>query len=129
MHNIIFPVVFVLVNYAFIKLFLAYVLFYNNLIIIHEWEIIVVRSTLLFVDDIEFLDIHKITKVDTYCRGIVPNILNFWKLVIEQQREQVRAFHCVPDLSRALQVINDEKQRTIQESKKTYVVSKSNMKK
>lgn len=126
---IIFPVVFIFVNYAFIKLFLAYVSFYNNLIIIYEWQLIVVNSTLLFVDDIEFLDILKATKIDTYCRWIIPNLLNFWKLVIEQQREQVRAFHCVPDLSRSIQIINDEKQRTIEEWKKTYLVSKSNMKK
>jgi hypothetical protein len=48
-------------------------------------------------------------------------------LVIEQQREQVRRFRYISHPHKALQIINEEKLRTIEERKKTFVVSKPNM--
>jgi len=127
-HFFLFPTIFFLVNYAFIKLILWYIKFYNDLLIIYKWELIVIKSSLLFRDNIEFIDINKITKLDTYCRWFVPNILWFWNLVAEQQRDEVRTFHFVPEPFKALQIINEEKQKVMEDMKKRYIVSESKYK-
>lgn len=120
----LFPLTFLFVNYAFIKLILWYIKFYNDLLIIYDWQLIVIKSSLFFVDNIEFIDINKITKSDTYCRGLIPNILWFWNLVVEQQRDEVRTFHFVSEPFTALQILNEEKQKTIEDRKKRYIVDK-----
>ena len=127
-HIFLFPAIFILVNYAFIKLILWYIKFYNDLLIIHEWQLIVIKSSLFFMDNIEFIDINKITKLDTYCRWLVSNILWFWNLVTEQQRDEVRTFHFIPDPFKALQILNEEKQRTITERKEKYIIPEPNKK-
>ena len=128
-YLLLFPSIFILVNYAFFKLVLWYIKFYNDLLVIHDGQLIVIKSSLLFMDNIEFIDINKITKLDTYCRWLIPNIMWFWNLVAEQQRDEVRTFHFVPEPFRALQILKDEKQWTIEERKKTYMVSKPKIKK
>ncbi|MDP2091186.1 MAG: hypothetical protein Q8K30_06350 [Candidatus Gracilibacteria bacterium] len=75
----------------------------------------------MFVDDIEFIDISKITKIDTYTRGIIANIIGFGNLVIEQQREQVRIFNYIPDARKALHIINAEKEKIAEKDSKNKV--------
>jgi len=116
-YYFIFPIIFILVNYAFIKLVLSYIKFYNDLLIISNWQLIVIKASLLFKDDIEFIDINKITKIDTYCRWIISNIIWYWVLVVEQQRDQVREFHYVPNSRKALHLIKDEKVKFIDNNK------------
>jgi hypothetical protein len=125
-YLLLFPSIFILVNYAFFKLLLWYIKFYNDLLIVYDWQLIVIKSSLLFKDDIEFIDINKITKLDTYCRWLIPNIFQFWNLVVEQQRDQVREFHFIPEPFKALQILKEEKQRTIDERKNTYLIDKTN---
>lgn len=119
-----FPLTFMLVNYAFIKLVLWYIKFYNDLLVIYDWQLIVIKTSLFFKNDIEFIDINKVTKLDTFCRWLIPNILVYWNLVVEQQRDQVRTFSYISEPFEALQILNEEKLKTIEERKKTYIVSK-----
>ncbi len=128
-HFLFYPTVFLLINYAFIKLVLSYIKYYNNLLIIHNWQLIVIQSSLFFKDDIEFIDINKITKLDTYCRWLVPNLLWYGNLVVEQQRDEPRLFHFVPELYKALHILKEEKQRTIEERKERYMISEEEHKK
>jgi|SaaInlStandDraft_5_1057022.scaffolds.fasta_scaffold08073_3 hypothetical protein len=116
-YYLLFPIIFLLLNYAFIKLILYYIVFYNNLLIINNWQIIVIKSSLFFRDDIEIIDINKITKMDIFCRGIFLNMIWFWNLVIEQQRDQVRAFHFIENPHLALQIIKDAKDIVIENDK------------
>ena len=116
-HFLLFPIIFILINYAFIYLLLGYIRFYNDLLIIHDWQLIVIKTSLLFKDNIEFIDINKVTKLDTYCKWLIPNIFWFWNLVVEQQRDEVREFHFIPDLFKALNLLKEEKNRTIEGSK------------
>ena len=113
----VFPAIFFLVNYAFIKILLWYIKFYNDLLIIHDRHFIVIKSSLLFKDDIEIIDVNKITKLDTYCRWLIPNILSFWNLVVEQQRDEVREMHFVPEPFKALKLLQDEKQKILNDIK------------
>jgi len=114
---IILPLSFVVLNYAFIKLILYYIAYYNNLLIFHEDKIIVIKSTLLDTDNVEIIDLHKITKIDAYANGIIPNILGYGTLVIEQQREKVREFWYIPKPYKAITCINDKKERSIEKNK------------
>lgn len=116
-HYVLFPIIFLLVNYAFIKLILSYINFYNDLLIIHEGQLIVINATLFFVDDIEFIDVAKITKIDTYTRWLIANIIWFWILTVEQQRDQVREFDYIPDARRALHIIKAEKDKVHENDK------------
>jgi len=124
-HFLLFPIILFLVNYAFIKLILWYIKFYNDLLIINKWELIVIKSSLFFKDNIEFIEINKITKLDTYCKWFIPNIFWFWNLVAEQQRDEVRTFHFVPKPFKALQILNEEKQKINEDMKKRYLVDET----
>ena len=115
-YFLLFLSIFLLINYAFINLALGYIEFYNDLLIIHDWQLIVIKSTLLFKDDIEFIEVNKITKLDTFCRGIVPNVFSYWNLVVEQQRDEVRLFPFVPEPFKALKILKDEKDRFLKKS-------------
>ena len=116
-HYFLFPLIFLLVNYAFIKLALGYIKYYNDLLVINKWHLIVIKSSFIYKDNIEFIDINKITKLDTYCNWIIPNFVWFWNLVVEQQRDEVRTFHFVPEPFKALQILNEEKQKILEELK------------
>lgn len=110
---LLFPIIFILLNYAFLKLILYYIEYYNNLIILHKDQIIVIKSTLLEKDYVEMIDIHRITKLDTYCKWIIPNILWYGALVIEQQRDKVREFNYIPKPYKAINVLKESKRDLI----------------
>ncbi len=107
-YYVFFPLILILINYSFIKLILYYIKFYNDLLIVSNWQLIVINSSLLFVDDIEFIDISKITKIDTYTRWMIANIIWYWILVVEQQRDQVKEFDYIPNARKALHIIKNE---------------------
>ncbi|MDD2871586.1 MAG: hypothetical protein PHS49_06360 [Candidatus Gracilibacteria bacterium] len=113
-NYLFFPVIFLIVNYSFIRLILSYINFYNDLLIIHEGQLIVINATLYFIDDIEFIDISKVTKIDTFTRGFIANIIGFGNLIVEQQRDQVREFEYIPDARKALHIIKNEKENILE---------------
>jgi hypothetical protein len=102
-----------------------YIKFYNDLLVIYKWHLIVIKSSLIYKDNIEFIDINKITKLDTYCKWLTANLIWFWNLVAEQQRDELRTFHFVPKPFKALQLINDEKHKIEEEMKKRYIVEEN----
>jgi hypothetical protein len=112
-----FPIIMILVYYAFIKLTLWYVKYYNNLLIIYDNKIIVIKTSLYLKDDVEFIDIRNITKIDTFCRWFFSNLFRYWTLVVEQQRDQVREFHFIPKPHRIIQLINEAKRAIINKTK------------
>jgi len=123
----LFPAVFLLINYALIKLVLWYIKYYNNLLVIHDGQLIIIETSLFFKNNIEFIDINKITKLDILCKWVIPNLLSYWTLLVEQQSNVVKDFIYISEPFIALQLINEEKQRTIKDRKKTYIVSKTNI--
>ena len=65
---VLFLLAFSLMNYSFLKLILYFIRYYNALIIIHEDKIVIIRSSLIMMDDIEIINSRKITKVDKFAR-------------------------------------------------------------
>ncbi len=88
-----------------------YIKYYNNLIIFYKQQIIVIKSSLLWTDNVEIVDLHKITKLDTFCNWIMPNLLWYWILVLEQQRDEVREFWYVPNPHKAISFLNEEREK------------------
>lgn len=108
---IILPLSFILLNYAFIKLILYYIAFYNNLLIFHDDNIIVIKSTLLDTDNVEIIDLHKVTKIDAFATWFAANIFGYGTLVIEQQREKVREFFYVPKPYKAISHLKEARDK------------------
>lgn len=131
----ILAIIFALTTYAFIKLVLNIIWYNFNIIIFIRNKVILIRSTILLVDDVEIIDISKIMKVDVECRGIIPNMLNYWHLTIEQQKNDVRVFHFVPDPYQALKILEmhrdmvhskhpEIRQNIIERIKKSWLLQK-----
>ncbi|MDD2907085.1 MAG: hypothetical protein PHH98_00445 [Candidatus Gracilibacteria bacterium] len=116
-HYILLPLAFIMLNYSFIKLILYYIGYYNNLLIFHEDKIIVIKSTLLDTDNVEIIDLHKITKIDAFANGIFANIFGYGTLVIEQQRDKVREFWYVPKPYKAISMLNEVKEKNLEKNK------------
>lgn len=89
-------IVSLILNYAFYKLVIWLIWYYNNLIIFIWNKIIFISSTLIMKDDLEIIDLKKVMKIDMTRRWIFANVLGFWHLIIEQQKNDVRIFHFIP---------------------------------
>lgn len=123
---VFFPVLFLILNYTFIKLILDFIEYYNNIVIIKWDQIVVVKSTLLFKDDMEILDVYKNTKIDSFTRWFFWNVLSFWDVVIEQQRDELRTFHFIPKPHKALAILKEQRDKVLNERKKKYIVKDDN---
>jgi len=105
-----FIVVFSLLNYAFINLISSIVEYYNDLIILHQDQIIILKSSLILKDDMEIVDIHKVQKIDWFKRWLLQNLLGYWNIVIEQQKNDVRVFHFISKPHKILGLLREQKE-------------------
>jgi hypothetical protein len=112
---IVFPIVLLMLNYAFLKLILYIISYYGNLVILYNHNVILLRTTLIKVNYIEIINLDKITKFDMYIHWIIPNIMWYWTLVIEQNRETVRELNFVPDPNRVVRIIAKMKKGPLNE--------------
>jgi len=104
----IFMFTFVILNYAFLKFILSLINYHNNIIIIHEKKISIIRSTLILKDDMEAIDPMTIKKIDSVSRGIIWNTLGYWNLVIEQM-DHMRTFHFIPHPEDLIHILREQK--------------------
>ncbi len=106
---VIFPVVFVFINYAFLKLILENIRYFNDLLILKENSVIVIKTSLIDTDNVEIIDLDKITKIDTTMTWIIPNLLAYWDLVLEQFKDRTRIFHHIYKPYRLANLIKEAK--------------------
>jgi hypothetical protein len=104
----VFPVVLVLANYAILQFALNVVKYYNKLVIVVRDRIIIITSSLILKEDIEILELSKVMKIDVECHGLLANVLNYGSLIIEQQKNDVRIMHLVPDPFTVLRIIREK---------------------
>lgn len=119
---ILFPLIFILVNYSFIKLILGVIEFYNYLFIICWDQIFIINASLFMRNDIEVIDAFKIIKVDAYSRGIIPNIFSYGKLIIELQTREERLFRFMPKPYTLLKYLQEQREQVLENRKKKYIV-------
>lgn len=104
----IFPAVLILINYAMFQLAFGVVKYHNKLIIVVRDRIILISSSLILKEDIEIMELSKVMKIDVECHGLLPNVLNFGMLIIEQQKNDVRTMRLVPDPFTVLRIIREK---------------------
>ncbi len=118
--------IFIIVNYAFIKFILDIIEYYNDLIIVSDDHIFIIKSSLILKDDLEIIDSYRVMKTDAYCHWFLANIFWYWNLVIEQQKDDVRVFHFIPSPYKVLKILRDQKKFVLDERKKKYIVTDEN---
>ncbi|EKE26826.1 MAG: hypothetical protein ACD_4C00138G0015 [uncultured bacterium (gcode 4)] len=112
-----FPTIFFIFNYAFIK-FMGWLIFYfNDLVILLKDKIIILKSSIFLMDDLEIIDISKVMKIDIHCHWFLSNLIWFWNLIIEQQRDELRILHFIPKPYSVFQILRE---------KTTYIQTKNN---
>lgn len=120
---IFFLFVFWTLNYAFLSLILSIIEYYFDLMIVYKDQIVSIKCSLLFRDDIEIIDAYRIMKVDGYSRGLMQNIFGFGNLIIEQQKDDSKIFHFMPKPYRILLIIQKQRDNLLAERKKKYIVA------
>lgn len=92
---IILPILIGSINYLFFCIIFEGIYFYGKIILIGKPSIIILHTSFILIDDIEFINIKSILKLDVERHGLLANIFNYWDLVIEQ-RNDVRKIHYIP---------------------------------
>ncbi|MDD2693926.1 MAG: hypothetical protein PHY14_03255 [Candidatus Gracilibacteria bacterium] len=103
---IVLPILLLTINYIFLQLILNAIDYYGRIMLVGDHSIIFIHTSLLLVDDIEFMDMKSIIKVDVERHGIIANILNYGHLILEQ-RNDVRKVHYIPHAHSIYQVIKN----------------------
>lgn len=116
---------FFVLNYAFINLALALITYSYDLVIIFKDQIVNIKCSLLFRDDIEIIDAYRVMKVDGYSRGFFANVLWYGNIIIEQQKDDVRVFHFIPHPHKILMIIKRQRESVLEERKKKYFISET----
>lgn len=108
---IMFPCIFVILNYAFLRMAHEIIKYYNNLIIFKDREVIVIKTTLIDTDNVEIIDLEKVSKIDTNMQWIISNVLAYWSLILEQYRDRTRIFNHIYKPYRAANYIKELKKK------------------
>lgn len=103
-----FPLILCLLTYAFIKLVLGLIIYYNNLVIFLHDKIIILKSSLFLLDDVEIIDVSKIMKIDVQIHWFFANLLWYGNLVVEQQRDELLILRFIPSPYKALQLLREK---------------------
>lgn len=106
---IFFPLIFIILNYAFLKLIFEIIRYFNNLIILDKENLIVIKTSIIDTDNVEIIDLEKITKIDTSIVWVFPNILAYWDLILEQNRARTRTFNHIYKPYKIATYIRDSK--------------------
>ncbi|MCP4523174.1 MAG: hypothetical protein GY828_03065 [Candidatus Gracilibacteria bacterium] len=118
-----FIFVFGTLNYAFISLILGLISYYFDLLVVYKDQIVMIKCSLLFRDDIEIIDSYRVMKVDGYSRGFCANIFGYGNLVIEQQKDEVKILHFIPRPYKILLIIQKQRESLLEERRKKYIIS------
>lgn len=110
-----FVFILILLNYSFFSLIFAIISYYNNIIIIWKDNIIQIKCTLFLQNDIEVIDSYRIVKVDSFSHGIIANTLWYGEIIIEQQKNEVKTFHFIPNTYNVLNIIKKQRENILSE--------------
>ncbi len=74
---IILPILIGSINYLFFCIILEGINFYGKIILIGKPSIIIIHTSFILIDDIEFINIKSILKLDVERHGLLANIFNY----------------------------------------------------
>lgn len=115
---VVLPIALISINYVFLQIILNFIDYYGRVMLISNHAIIIIHSTLLLIDDIEFMKLPSILKVDVERHGFLTNIFNYGHLILEQTNE-IRRIHYIPYPHTICQIINSNIARWIPEISST----------
>lgn len=122
---ILFIVWFLMIHIWFFAFLSQYIKYKWNMIIIINDQIILLKYWLLLEDDIEIIDAYRIMKFDWFVHWLLPNIIWYWQLVIEQQKEQPRTLSYIPLPYKVLWILKEQRAH-IQRTKDNKKIIKTN---
>lgn len=109
-HYMYIGALWLLIHYAFFSLIFWFIRYFYNVIIIYHNQIVLIKCSLLFKDDIELIDAYRVMKIDSFQRWFWANIIWFWDITLEQQKNDVRTFHFLPDPYRILSILRIQRE-------------------
>ncbi len=74
--------------------------------LISKDAIIIIHTSFLLIDDIEYMDMKGLLKVDVERHWFLANILNYGHLILEQ-RNEVRKIHYIPNPHSVYEIIKN----------------------
>lgn len=122
---IILPIIWLILNYSFIKIFETFLQYYNEVLLIHWDQIIIIKSSLILMDDIEILDSYRVMKFDSYSDWFWANLLWYWHIVLEQRKDDVRIFHFVWQPYKVISILKEQRTKVLDDRRKKYIVNQS----
>ncbi len=103
-NYILLPTLLITVNYLIVQIILNIIDFYGRIMLVSHESIILSHTSLILIDDIEFLNIKSVLKVDVEKHWLLASILNYGHLILEQ-RNDIRRVHYLWDPYRIYQMI------------------------
>lgn len=64
-------------------------------------------STLILREDLEIMDLTKVMKIDVEVHGIFASMFGYGHLIMEQQKDEVRVIHFMPNPYRVWQILKE----------------------
>lgn len=105
---------FLFVNYIFFSFIFGLIRYFGSVIIIYDDQIVIIKCTLLLKDDIEVIDAYRVMKFDSFQRGLLSNIIGYWDITLEQQKNDVRTFHFIPDNYKVLSILKIQREKVLE---------------
>lgn len=124
-HYIALPIIITLISYWFLKLIFAFWENYHEILIIHNDQIIIIKASLILMDDIEIIDAYRLMKIDSYADWFWANLLGYWNIVLEQQKDNVRIFHFVAKPYKILALLKDQRNKVLDDRRKKYLMKEA----
>lgn len=106
-NYVFFPIIFLLVNYSFVQLMLGIIRYYNRLVIIVRDKFIIINSSLVLQEDLEIMDLSKVMKIDVEVHGLFASMFGYGHLIMEQQKDEVRTIHFIPNPYKVWQILRE----------------------
>lgn len=95
-NYILLPTLLLSVNYIFMRLILNCIDYFWRIMLIAKDGIILIHTSFILVDDIEYINVKSILKVDVERHGFIANVLNYGHIILEQ-RNDVRKVRYIPN--------------------------------
>lgn len=124
-HYVLLPIILILTIYWFIKIIFAFWENNNEILIIYNDQIIIIKASLILMDDIEIIDAYRLMKIDSYADWFWANLLGYWNIVLEQQKDNVRIFHIVPKPYKILALLKDQRNKVLDDRRKKYLMKEA----
>lgn len=124
-HYVLLPIILILTIYWFIKIIFAFWENNNEILIIHNDQIIIIKASLILMDDIEVIDAYRLMKIDSYAEWFWANLLGYWNIVLEQQKDNVRIFHFVAKPYKILALLKEQRNKVLDDRRKKYLMKEA----